>query len=247
MLQHKNKDELSDSMEFVNIASHEMRTPIQSILTHAEFLYNRPEKNTKEYAQTIFRNAMRLQTLCNNLLDVNRIERQTLKLNKEKFDLTELIPNVIQDFRNSIDNSICDTKTIKLLFESTGQVLIEADKVRLTQVITNLIDNAFKFTEEGSIKITLEKKDEKTAVITIKDTGNGIDPHMLTNLFSKFTTISVRGTGLGLFISKNIVEAHGGKIWAQNNPDGKGALFIFVIPILVQENTNIVSKYKKTE
>ncbi len=238
MLQ-KNKDELSDLTEFINIASHEMRTPIQSILTHAEFLYNRPEKNTKEFAQAIFRNAKRLQILCNNLLDVNRIEHQTLKLKKEKFDLTELLSNVIQDFRNSTENSLCYTKTIKLLFEPTGQILVEADKDRLAQVITNLVDNALKFTEEGIIKITL-KKDKKNAVITVKDTGNGIDPQVLSNLFSKFTTISVRGSGLGLFISKNIVEAHGGKIWAQNNVDGKGASFLFVIPILVQENTKIV-------
>src|SRR5260370_21963328 len=110
MIQHKNNNGLSDLTEFINIASHEMRTPIQSILTHAEFLYNRPEKNTKEYVQTIFRNAIRLQVLCNNLLDVNRIEHQTLKLKKEKFDLTELISWVIQDFRNSIETSLCDTK-----------------------------------------------------------------------------------------------------------------------------------------
>ena len=239
MLQHKNKNEISDLTEFINIASHEMRTPIQSILTHAEFLYNRPEKYTKEYAQAIFRNAMRLQTLCNNLLDVNRIERQTLKLEKEKFDLTELVSCVIQDFKSSTENSFYDAKNIKLLFESAGEVIVEADKDRIYQVITNLIDNAFKFTEVGDIKIILEKKDEETAVITVKDTGSGIDPDVLSDLFSKFMTISVKGTGLGLFVSKNIIRAHGGNIWAKNNSDGKGASFIFVIP-LVQENTKIV-------
>lgn len=239
MLQHKNKNEISDLTEFINIASHEMRTPIQSILTHAEFLYNRPEKYTKEYAQAIFRNAMRLQTLCNNLLDVNRIERQTLKLKKEKFDLTELISCVIQDFKSSTENSLYDAKNIKLLFESVGEVIVEADKDRIYQVVTNLIDNAFKFTEVGDIKIILEKKDDETAVITVKDTGSGIDPDVLSDLFSKFMTISVKGTGLGLFVSKNIIVSHGGNIWAKNNSDGKGASFIFVIP-LVQENTKIV-------
>lgn len=238
-MQHKNKNGLSDLTEFINIASHEMRTPVQSILTHAEFLYNRPEKYTKEYAQAIFRNAIRLQTLCNNLLDVNRIERQTLKLNKEKFDLTELISNIIQDFKSSIENSLYDAKNIKLLFESAVEVIVEADKDRISQVITNLVDNAFKFTDVGSIKIILEKKDEETAVITVKDTGSGIDPHVLSDLFSKFMTISVKGTGLGLFVSKNIIEAHGGNIWATNNSDGKGASFIFVIP-LAQENAKIV-------
>jgi signal transduction histidine kinase len=238
MMQHKN-NELSDLTEFINIASHEMRTPVQSILTHAEFLYNRPEKYTKEYAQTIFRNAMRLQTLCNNLLDVNRIERQTFKLKKEKFNLTELISFVIQDFKSSIENSLYDIKNIKLLFESVGDVIVEADKDRISQVVTNLVDNAFKFTDVGSIKITLEKKDEEAAVITVRDTGSGIDPHVISDLFSKFMTISVKGTGLGLFVSKNIIDAHGGNMWAKSNTDGKGASFTFVIP-LIQENVKIV-------
>src|SRR5690348_10475853 len=167
MLQ-RNNTELCDLTEFINIASHEMRTPIQSILTHAEFLYNRPEKYTKEYAQAIFRNAMRLQTLCNNLLDVNRIERQTLKLKKEEIDLSELISHITQDFQSSIENSLYNAKNIKLLFEFAGAVMVKADKDRLSQVITNLLDNAFKFTEAGSIKITLEKKNEKTAVLTVK-------------------------------------------------------------------------------
>lgn len=238
MLQ-RNQSELSDLTEFINIASHEMRTPVQCILTHAEFLYNRPEKYTKEYAQAIFRNAMRLQTLCNNLLDVNRIERQTFKLQKEKFNLTELISHITQDFQNSIENSLYNVKNIKLLFEPVEEIIVEADKDRISQVITNLIDNAFKFTEIGSIKITLEKKDNDTVVITVKDTGIGIDPHILSDLFSKFMTISVKGTGLGLFVSKNIIQAHGGNMWAKNNPDEKGASFIFVIP-LIQENTKIV-------
>jgi two-component system sensor histidine kinase VicK len=233
--------------EFFNIVSHEMRTPIQSILTYAELLYTKPEKNTKEHVQAIFRNAMRLQTLSNNLLDVTRIESQTLKLKKEKFDLSELISNVLQDFSNSIENSVQRTMMVKLLFESTGHILIEADKDRLTQVITNLVDNAFKFTEEGNIHITLENKDEETAVITVRDTGSGIEPNILSNLFSKFTTVTAKGTGLGLFISKNIIKAHGGKIWAKNNSDGKGASFMFVIPILSHEDTKIVHKYKKTQ
>ncbi|HYL65646.1 MAG TPA: HAMP domain-containing sensor histidine kinase [Nitrosopumilaceae archaeon] len=240
MIRHKNNNGLSDLTEFINIASHEMRTPIQSILTHAEFLYNSPEKNTQEYSQIIFRNAMRLQTLCNNLLDINRIERQMLKLKKEKFDLTELISYVIQDFNSLIKNSLYDATNIKLLFESAGEVIVEADKDRIYQVITNLVDNALKFTDAGSIKITLEKKDEETAVITVKDTGSGIDSHVLPDLFSKFTTISGKGTGLGLFVSENIIKAHGGNIWAKNNSDGKGASFIFVIPLLIKENTKIV-------
>jgi len=113
-------------------------------------------------------------------------------------------------------------------------IIIEGDKLRINQVVMNLISNAIKFTKEGSITITTEKTHDGLAIITIKDTGSGIDPDIMPKLFTKFTTKSDRGTGLGLFISKNIVEAHGGKIWA-NNMDGKGALFAFSLPVVNQE------------
>jgi signal transduction histidine kinase len=125
---------------------------------------------------------------------------------------------------------------------------VEADKERITQVMTNLLNNAVKFTKEstsgsdddggGTISITAAEKKENgqnAVLVTVKDTGTGIDPEILPSLFTKFTSKSYQGTGLGLFISKNIIEAHGGKIWAQNNPDGKGATFIFSLPISKQQ------------
>ena len=112
---------------------------------------------------------------------------------------------------------------------------IPADKTRITQVISNLLNNAIKFTEEGIIKILIEKKsDEQKVVISIKDTGSGIDSSIANHLFSKFITKSKGGTGLGLYISKNIIEAHGGKMWAKNNKDGKGSTFSFSLPSLLQ-------------
>ena len=108
---------------------------------------------------------------------------------------------------------------------------MEADKIRITQVISNLLSNALKFTAEGTISI-VSSVNGNEAIITIHDTGQGIDPDILPKLFSKFTTKSFSGTGLGLFISKNIVDVHGGRMWAQNNPDGKGATFNFTLPLI---------------
>ena len=123
--------------------------------------------------------------------------------------------------------------------EPKQDIFVEADKYRLRQVITNLLSNAIKFTNEGTIFVTAEERKDSNsnnngqeiAIISIKDTGTGIDPEILPKLFSKFASKSFQGTGLGLFISKSIIEAHGGKIWAENNPDGRGATFSFTLPL----------------
>jgi two-component system sensor histidine kinase VicK len=100
-----------------------------------------------------------------------------------------------------------------------------------------LLSNAIKFTNEGDISIISEKKDSQV-IFSIKDNGKGIDPTILPRLFSKFASKSFSGTGLGLYISKNIIEAHGGKMWAQNKSDGKGAIFAFSLPISPRKNNN---------
>ena len=116
----------------------------------------------------------------------------------------------------------------KLLYKaSEEEIIIEADKNRLIQVIYNLINNAIKFTKEGTISIITEKRDhdnnnKKEVIVSVKDTGSGIDSEIFPRLFSKFASKSSKGTGLGLFISKSIIEDHGGKMWAENNVDGKG-------------------------
>src|SRR5215469_5569739 len=111
-------------------------------------------------------------------------------------------------------------------------ILIHADKGRISQVISNLLGNAIKFTTQGTIFVGVEKnKNNNSVIVSVKDSGQGIDSTILPRLFTKFASKSYKGTGLGLFISKGIIEAHGGKIWAENNIDGKGATFYFSLPL----------------
>ena len=218
--------------EFINIAAHELRNPIQPILGLSEVLRSKKEEGRKgqeELLDAIIRNAKRLQRLADDVLDAARIGNKSLKLNKERFNLDEILSNAVKDYGNQIEKVI-DSK-IKITYVH-ADIFIEADKGRITQVICNLISNAAKFTTEGSITIATERKSSQI-VISIKDTGTGIDSEILPKLFTKFATKSeTGGTGLGLFISKSIIEAHGGNIWAENNTDGKGATFYFSLPLI---------------
>jgi signal transduction histidine kinase len=231
----------SDKMksEFINIAAHELRTPILPILGISQILRAKVDDKEREYMDVIIRNAKRLQRLAENILDVTKIESQSLKLNKERFNLNDVITNTIDDiilntvFKNKKNNDEGDN--IKLKYRPKN-IFVEADRVRMTQVMSNLLNNSIKFTKEGKITITIEKKDDdgEVVVISIKDTGIGIDSEMFPKLFSKFASKSYQGTGLGLFICKSIVEAHDGKIWAENNnnQEKKGATFYFTLPTI---------------
>lgn len=234
--------------EFINIASHEIKTPTQALLGYSELLQRHPEK-IEEISQAIFRNANRLQRLTNDILDVTRIESQTLKLRKEQFDLADLISSIVEDFKNDIQKK---GSNIKLLYESKDHLILEADKGRLTQVISNLLSNAIKFSKKNGGKISIattmqnSNDNDKKVFVSIKDDGTGIDPAIMPRLFTKFATKSeAGGTGLGLFISKSIIEAHGGRIWAENNnSDGAeagGATFYFMLPLLPTTITKISS------
>jgi signal transduction histidine kinase len=227
--------------EFINVASHEIKTPIQAILTFSQLLQRYPERQT-EFTPAISRNSLRLQRLSNDILDVAKIESRSLKLKKEIFDLNQVISNIIEDHKSII---IKENHGVKLLFyPSKETLLVEADKERIVGVISNLLSNAIKFTKEGEIFISTEMKDNNNnnnnnnnnfdALVTVKDTGEGIDPEILPKIFSKFITKSFEGLGLGLYISKNIVESHGGKIWAENNNKNgnRGAIFYFTLPLL---------------
>ena len=237
--------ELHDKMQkdFINIAAHELRTPIQPILGLVQVLRSRMDNaNNKDKDRTeesylldvVIRNARRLQRLAEDILDVTRIESQALTLNKERLNLIEVISNTIQDIKSQVDS-----KKVNILYESDRDIFVEADKERIIQVISNLLSNALKFTIEGPILVSVEQKD-RYATINIKDTGSGIDSEILPRLFSKFATKSFEGTGLGLFISKSIIEDHGGKMWAENNADGeKGATFSFSLPLIEQKLKNI--------
>ena len=231
--------------EFINVAAHELRTPIMPIIGLSELLYNKvlnknenslKQETLKEYLQTIVRNAYRLQKLVEDILDVTKIESRIFKLNTELFELNEVISNVVTDFENIIKNK---NNKVQILYEpNRNKIFVNADKTRLTQAISNILDNSLKFTQEGFIIITTritnkEKYDKDNKVIVIiKDSGIGIDNEILPRLFTKFVTKSNQGTGLGLFIVKKIIEAHGGKIWAENNSNGIGSTFYFTLPIV---------------
>ena len=221
--------------EFINIAAHELRTPIMPILGEAEYIEHqfndRKRKVVVENEQIalIIRNAKRLERLASDILDVSKIESQSLKLNKERFNLNNVLFDTIQDIRNRLSDDNGLDGRVKVYYKPTD-IIVEADKGRITQVVSNLLNNAVKFTEEGVISVSAEKKVDQV-IVSIRDTGQGIALEISPRLFSKFTTKSETGTGLGLFISKSIVEAHGGKIWAENNSDGKGATFSFSIPL----------------
>jgi signal transduction histidine kinase len=217
--------------EFINVAAHELRTPIQPILGLSEVLLFRKVnvEQYHEFVSIISRNAKRLMHLTEDILDVTKIESHSLKLHKEKVNLNDKISNVINDVKNQILNP----DKLKIIFpEPMEPIYVEADKIRLYQVITNLLSNAIKFTSEGEISVNLTRDDtDQQVIVRVTDTGQGIDHEIIPRLFTKFATTSHVGTGLGLYISKSIVEAHGGKIWAENNTDGKGASFSFSLPL----------------
>jgi signal transduction histidine kinase len=219
--------------EFINVAAHELRTPIQPILGLTQILRSEIINNTKqqEFLDAIVRNAKRLQQLTENILDVTKIESHSFQLKKERFNLNEKIGDVINDVNNQTGFRNDNDRTVSILFEPKQDLFVKADKVRMYEVISNLLKNAIKFTKEGTITIAAEKMDYNEAVVGVKDTGKGIDPEIFPRLFTKFATKSFEGTGLGLFISKSIIEAHGGRMWAENNADGKGASFCFSIPL----------------
>jgi signal transduction histidine kinase len=222
--------------EFINVAAHELRTPVQPLLGTAEMLEDQMlagEESTrvsKLQVEMILRNAKRLAKLTYDILQVSRIESNSLKLQKEQINLQEKIERVIEDVKPFIDEG----KQLQIVFEPkvNEPVIVEADRTKLFEVLSNLLRNAIKFTSKGTVKVVLEKSDSE-AIVTVQDTGKGIDPEIMPKMFEKFTSKSDSGTGLGLFISKSIVEAHGGTISGENNPNGIGAKFRFTLPLYI--------------
>jgi signal transduction histidine kinase len=236
------KDRLKD--EFINVAAHELRTPIQPILGLCEVLRSKIKKGQgidrrgeeEQLLDVIVKNAKRLRGLAQEILDVTRIESKGFDLNLQKIDLVALLLDVISDTKDQINK---DSENLNLVLEraaaSTGRndpIFVTADKDKIIQAANNLLNNAIKFTKSGTISVKVSVNDQTNEVtVSIKDTGEGIDRSILPHLFTKFSSKSFEGIGLGLFITKNIVEAHGGRIWAENNPDGRGATFFFTLSI----------------
>jgi len=211
--------------EFINIAAHELRTPTQAIIGFADLFELRPEERD-EAMKAVARNANRLERLTQDILDVTKIEGNALTLNKEKFNIVEVISSAIADAKGNIANG-----DVRLVYQGPKEITVEADKARIHQVIVNLLNNSLKFTKKGTIFVLVEKKSDTGEVaVSVIDSGTGIHPEVQPRLFAKFVTRSQTGTGLGLFISKNIVEAHGGGISGKNNSDGTGSTFTFTLP-----------------
>ena len=236
--------------DFINIAAHELRTPIQPILGFTEHLKNKTNDNEQlGFLDIIYRNTKRLKKLSEDILEISKIENNLLGLNKEDFKIKELISQIVSDYKKE-----AEAKNIEFEFtnlRNDDDLFIYADRQKVFQVVSNLISNSIKFIADkkgGKISISVEKKakdkddrdndcDDNTysnnhrVIITIKDNGIGIDKDILPMLFTKFASKSFHGTGLGLYICKNIIEAHSGRIWAKNNKDGKGATFSFSLPL----------------
>ena len=243
-IQLQEKDKMQ--IEFINIAAHELRTPLQPILVLSELLLQGIKDSEQIHLLNIIsRNAKKLKKLSDNILDITKIESNTLNLNKEQFSLDELIQNIIKDFENHLNH-----KQIKFEYNNlVNNCTLYADKNRISQVLLNLIGNSVKFIdEEGTITVTVKKKkgdnssqinsktkNNEMILVTVKDNGKGIDKEIMPKLFTKFVTKSFQGTGLGLYISKKIMEAHGGSLSAENNLDGKGATFCFSLPLMFHE------------
>ena len=221
--------------EFINIAAHELRTPIMPILGEVEIIEEDLDPKTKtvkveeEQIQLIIRNAKRLDRLASDILDVTKIESNSLKLEKSYFNLNDILSNSIRDIQNQVSSEDVGTKNIKIFYEPVD-ITIHGDKERINQVVSNLLSNALKFTCEGFIKIKIENANN-SVIVSVEDSGSGIHPEIFPRLFCKFATKSDKGTGLGLYISKNVIDAHGGRIWAQNNRTGMGATFFFSLPL----------------
>ena len=235
-LKEANKQlKVHDKMQknFINVAAHELRTPIQPIIGLTEIVYSKIQ-NTEQRAllDTVVRNAKRLQRVADDIIDVTTIESQSLKLNKEQLNLNDVMTNIIDDYKTLIVNG---NYKVKLYFKPLKQTfLVDADKERIVEVISNLLSNAIKFTKEGEIFVSIGKREDNNnnyVLVTVRDSGEGVNLEILPKMFSKFITKSFEGLGLGLYISKNIVEAHGGKMLGKNNDNGMGAEFGFTLPL----------------
>ena len=228
-LYEKLKKTNETQIQFIKETAHEIGNPIQSILGLAEVILS--NKNLEvvhldDLIKIIIKNAKKIKLLTDNILEVARIDSHFLSLKMEEFDLVELVKDLLKDLNNQIQN-----KKLSLILKcKEDSILIVADKLRLNQVFLNIINNAINVLQEGEIIVFLERHDNNTVLVRIIDDGPGIPSNIKDTLFTKFVTGSKSGTGLGLYICKNIIENHGGKIWAENNKN-KGANFNFIIPI----------------
>jgi signal transduction histidine kinase len=191
--------------------------------------------SSQDYLERLSKNADRLYTLISDLLDVTRIEIGMLKLTKDDFNLIDITREAVNDIKRKTYPSTKNNARVKVkpkikLIHPSHPIIINADKHRITQVLFNLLENAIKFTNSGTIMVSIKPDVKNFVIISVKDNGKGIDTRIQPKLFEKFTTMSDAGIGLGLFISKKIISAHGGSISGKNNENARGATFSFTLP-----------------
>jgi two-component system sensor histidine kinase VicK len=269
--QLKQTDRMKD--EFINVAAHELRTPVMPIIAGMELLEDKlgdKKEEVKNELEIVNRNATRLQKLAEDLLQINRIEsgKFTIKVH-DGVDILALISDTIKDIEKKYDSTPKKDKiSIKMIPSSSNsgrsKLLVRCDPTKVSQVVFNLLDNAMKFTRQGTVTVSCDKEEElsptkssaviehsltskdegNVVLVSITDTGTGIDPSIKERLFEKFVTSSSKGTGLGLYLSRKIIEAHHGRLWIDyddNNDNNsgvirrrigdKGSRFVFSIPM----------------
>ena len=254
--------------DVINIAAHELRTPTQAILTNSELLkdeFEHPtppvppsgqsgagplsssgalpqahDRQVQELVNSTFRNAQRLQRLIQSLLDVAKIDSKEVKLDPERFELGEKVRQVVAEAQSALDADAGGAR-VGLVLETSGEpLLVRADRLKTEEVLSNLLRNAVQHSPAGGRVVVSTSRADGQALVQIRDEGKGIDPGVQPRLFEKFATSS--GTGLGLFISKNYVEAQGGRIWAQDNAasGSPGATFSFTLPLDSSEPADVL-------
>jgi PAS domain S-box-containing protein len=222
--------------EFIKIAAHELITPIQPILGYINLAKNKSVDNELAL-KIIYGNAIRLRQLATDILDVSRIDSGAMKYNMRKVEINHLVDEAIAATNHTLDHNDNTRVTIVAELDPTAGLEIMADPHRITQVIRNILDNAIKFTEHGTIKVlTRIDSESKRVHFEVRDTGAGISEHVMPRMFEKFTSQSSsdatkRGAGLGLYLAEKLVSAHGGTLWGMNNEDGIGARFGFSLPL----------------
>ena len=229
--------------DFLSIASHQLRTPLTAIKGYASMVlegsYGKISETAKSAVDKIFQSSQRLVLIIGDFLDISHIEQGTMQYDFAPLDVKELAKGLADEFKTTIESSAEKSKALKISFEADEKenFNIRADRNKIRQVISNLIDNSIKYTPAGFVKVSLSKISETgNVLLKIEDSGIGISAETMPNLFKKFgrakslSSIYVSGSGLGLYVAKEIIKAHKGKIWAESDGEGKGSRFFVELP-----------------
>jgi len=239
--------------EFISIASHQLRTPLTAVKGYISMIlegtYGQLAEKQTRPLENVYQSNERLIRLVNDLLNLSRLDAGKIEFSPTLASLEEMVSSIVEELRINAEKKGLYMKMIKPS-ESLPKIMADQDKLR--QVILNIVDNAIKYTKEGGITLELKKLDEREEV-RVSDTGEGIDKEELNSLFQMFsratagTQLHAEGTGLGLYVARQFIEMHGGKIWAESKGKGKGSAFIIQLPIkldpkLLKEKTKTITK-----